>query len=200
VINPDEKEGILYAFAVEPNHDQATLERYLRQYPEMAEEIVDLLSELRLEEVYRPEHSEKVLDEGAGAAWREFLACQPQQACITETSDPFARYHGIPFADLADALNVPRSFLTPFRDGLVVAASVPAAFTRRLAATMDVAVEAIHSHLLTPRPGPIARAFKSEETPSHQGQATFRELIDNTPMSDEQRRLLLQDFDTDGSL
>lgn len=200
MINPDEKEGILYAFAVEPNHDQITLERYLKRYPELAEEIVDLMSELRLGEAYRPDYSENMLDAGLDAAWQEFLACEPQQACLTETPDPFARFYGLPFADLAEALNVPRSFLTPFRDGLVVAASVPKAFIRRLAAAMDSTVEILHTHLSSPRPGPIARAFKSEETPSHQGQMTFRTLIDDTVMSDEQRGLLLQDYDADGSL
>jgi hypothetical protein len=200
VISPDEKEGILYAFAVEWNHDQTTLERYLNQYPELAEEIVDLLSEIRLGEAYRPDYSVSIPDPGADAAWQEFIASAPQQARVTESPDPFALFFGHPFADLADALNVPRSFLTPFRDGLVEAASIPAAFTRRLAAAMDATFESLQAHFLTPSSGPIARAFKSEKTPSHQGQATFRELIDNTEMSDEQRRLLLQDLDADGSL
>jgi hypothetical protein len=200
VINPDEKEGVLYAFAVEPSHDQTTLERYLRQYPELAEEIVDLLSELRLGEVYRPEFSAMVPDLGADAALQEFLACGPQQGCITEAPNPFARFFGIPFVELADTLNIPRSFLTPFRDGLVVAASIPSPFVQRLAKAMDATIETLEAHFLTSRPGPIARAFSSQETPSHQGQATFRELIENTEMSDEQRRLLLQDIDADGSL
>lgn len=200
MINSDEKEAVLYAFAIEPSHDQATLQRYLDTYPEIAEEIVDLLSELRLGEVYRPAFSEDVPDPGADAAWQEFLACASPQSCATEAADPFARFYGPSFADLAEDLNVPRSILTAFRDGLVVATSIPKAFTRRLAAAMDATVEALEAHLSTPRQAPIARAFKSEVTPSHQGQATFRELIDNTAMSGEQRRLLLQDSDDDGSL
>ncbi len=200
MINPDEKEGVLYAFAVEPNHDQTTLERYLKQYPELAEELVDLLGELRLEDVYRPDLSAAIPDAGAEAAWQQFLACGPQQACITETPDPFARFFGLPFVELADTLNVPRSFLTPFRDGLVAADSIPTAFVRRLAKAMDATVESLQAHFSVPRPGPIARAFKSDETPSHQGQTTFRELIDNTEMGEEQRRMLLQDIDADGSL
>lgn len=200
MIDPDEREGVLYAFAVETKHDQMTLERYLNRYPELAEELVDLLSELRLADVYRPNLSAAIPDAGAEAAWQQFLACGPQQVSIAETSNLFARFFGLPFVELADTLNVPRSFLTPFRDGLVEAASIPTAFVRRLAKSMDVSVESLQTHFLAPRPGPITRAFKSEETPSYQGQTTFRDLIDNTEMTDEQRRTLLRDIDADGSL
>lgn len=88
MINSDQKEEVLYAFAVEPNHDQTTLERYLKQCPELAEELVDLLSELRLEEVYRPDLAAAIPDAGAEAAWQQFLACGPQQVCITEAPPP----------------------------------------------------------------------------------------------------------------
>ena len=47
---PIDKESVLYAFAVEANHDRGTLERYLRGYPELAEELIDLSSELRMGE------------------------------------------------------------------------------------------------------------------------------------------------------
>ena len=41
-------EDVLYAFSVEPKHDRQTLENYLRRYPELAEELIDLSHELRL--------------------------------------------------------------------------------------------------------------------------------------------------------
>lgn len=44
---PD-RDHILYAFAIEPTHDRATLERYLRLYPDAAEDLIDLSLELRL--------------------------------------------------------------------------------------------------------------------------------------------------------
>ena len=37
---------LLLAFAVEPSHDESTLERYLSRYPQYATDLVDLLSEL----------------------------------------------------------------------------------------------------------------------------------------------------------
>jgi hypothetical protein len=41
-------DSILYAFAVEPRHDRATLDSYLRRHPELAEDLIDLSLEIRL--------------------------------------------------------------------------------------------------------------------------------------------------------
>lgn len=196
---PTDREAILYAFAVEANHDRNTLERYLGEYPELAADLIDLTSELRLSEGLGHSPAE-VPETGTEAAWQEFLACGPQGACVATVSNPFARFKGQAFADLADAVNVPRSFLTPFRDGLIAATSIPMAFVRRLADAMGATTDALQAYFLAPQPGPVARAFKSKGTPSHQGQTTFRELVDSTEMSDEQRRILLQESNADGPL
>jgi hypothetical protein len=63
---------------------------------------------------------------------------------------------------------------------------------------MDTSVESLRRYFEAPQPGAVARAFKSDGKPSHQGQQTFRELVDRTEISDEQRQLLLQDCDDDG--
>jgi hypothetical protein len=195
---PTDREAVLYAFAVEANHDRNTLERYLREYPEFAEELIDLTSELRLSEALGPCPASAAADTGAEAAWQDFLACKPQEACSDKAANPFVRFRGESFASLADAVNVPRSFLTPFRDGLVAAASIPERFVRRLAQAMDASVESLRQYFLFPQPGVVARAFKSDGKPSHQGQKTFREFVESTEMSDEQRQLLLQDCNDDG--
>jgi hypothetical protein len=198
VTKPNDREAILYTFAVEANHDRNTLVRYLRQYPELAEDLIDLSSELRLGEALGPSPASATADTGLGAAWQEFLACKPQDACRDQVANPFARFRGETFVGLAEALNVPRSFLTPFRDGLVTVASIPEHFIRRLAQAMDASIESLRQYFADPRPGLVARAFKSDGKPSHQGQKTFRELVESTEMTDEQRQLLLQDFIDDG--
>jgi len=120
VTKPTDRETILYAFAVEANHDRNTLERYLRGFPELAEDLIDLTSELMLSEALGPSPAD-VADTDTEAAWQEFFACGPQETCVAQAPNPFARFKGQAFADLADAVRVPRSFLTPFRDGLVAA-------------------------------------------------------------------------------
>jgi hypothetical protein len=45
----DEIEDILYGFAVEPTHDRQTLEKYLRDHPILAADLIDLSYELSRE-------------------------------------------------------------------------------------------------------------------------------------------------------
>lgn len=195
---PDDREAILYAFATEPSHGRDTLGRYLKQYPALAEELIDLASELRLGEAVGPPPAGAADDPGLEAAWQDFLGCEPQQACASEPVNPFARFRGAAFVGLAQALNVPRSFLTAFRDGLVEPSSVPDRFVRRLARATDSGVDSVRAHLARPQPAPLGLAFKSDGKPSRQGQTTFRELVRDTPMTDEQRQPLLLDCADDG--
>jgi hypothetical protein len=196
--NSHDREAILDAFALEPAHDRDTLERYLRQYPELAEDLIDLSSELRLANAPTTPPVGPVPDPGLVAAWEELLACKPQAAACGESVNPFASFKGTAFAKLAKALNVPREFLTPFRDGLVMASSIPQAFTRRFAEATKVHVESARSYFARAEPETPALAFKSDVKPSHRGQMTFRELVQATEMTDEQRQILLRDCDADG--
>ncbi|TOO75962.1 hypothetical protein CGH30_25765, partial [Vibrio parahaemolyticus] len=40
------RDEVLYAFSVEPNKDSVTLEKYLREYPQYREELIDLSIEI----------------------------------------------------------------------------------------------------------------------------------------------------------
>lgn len=196
--NPHDREAILYAFAVEPSHDRVTLERYLRQYPDLAEDLIDLSSELRLANAPASAHTGLLPDPGLEAAWQELLTCKPQPDARGETVNPFASFKGKAFARLATALNVPREFLTPFRDGLVLASSIPSAFMRRFAEAASVHVESARAYFGREQLETPALAFKSDVKPSHQGRMTFLELVHATEMTDEQRQILLRDCDADG--
>jgi len=195
---PQEREAILYAFAVEANHDRSTLERYLRQHPELTEELIDLSSELRLANARVPVPAGEVPDPGLDAAWQELLTCKPQAAACGDTVNPFATFKGPAFVKLAATLNVPRAFLTAFRDGLVTASSIPESFTRRFAEATSVSVETARGYFARPQPGPVALAFKADVKPSHQGQTSFLELVRATEMTDDQRQPLLRDCNADG--
>ena len=165
---PTDREAILYAFAVESSHDRNTLERYLRDYPELAEDLIDLTSELRLSEALGPSPTSAAEDIGVEAAWREFLACKPQESSSNKAMNPFALFRGEAFARLADVVNVPRSFLTPFRDGLVAAASIPDRFVRRLAQAMNASVESLLQYFADPQPvrrGPSVQIRRETVTP-----------------------------------
>lgn len=195
--NLNDRESILYAFAVEATHDRSTLERYLRQYPELTDDLIDLSLELRLATPTPPASVSSIADVGVEAAWQEFVTSKPRAACPNETVNPFASFRGAAFAILAKTLNVPRSFLTAFRDGLVMASSIPESFVRRFADATSVSVESARDYFARAQPVTAEVAFKSDVKPSQQGQRTFREFVTATEMTDEQRQLLIQDCDAD---
>lgn len=195
--NPNDREAILYAFASEASHDRSTLERYLKEYPDLAEELIDLSSELRVSEMLASQPARDEADPGLEAAWKEFLGCKPQSAPSSGAVDLFARYRGAAFVKLADALNIPRSILMALRDGLVDASSIPKGFIRRFAEATETPVDVVRPSLAHALETPTALAFKSDTKPSHRGQTTFRKLVQSTEMPDEQRLPLLRECDED---
>jgi hypothetical protein len=196
VNTPADKEDILDAFATEPIHDKATLERYLTGYPEFAEEIIDLSTELRLSAASGASTTDPVPDPGLETAWDKLMACTPQ-CPQSSTADIFDRFQGIAFAALAKALNVPRTILAAIQEGLVVPESVPSGFLHRLSDAMSTPVSVLREHLARPHQPPVELAFKTDTKPSRQPQTTFRQLLLDTQMADEQRRILLHECDAD---
>jgi hypothetical protein len=194
---PTDPEAVLYAFAVEASHDRSTLERYLKQYPELAEELIDLSSELRLNETLPSEPTSGQADLGLDGAWKEFLGCKPEQPATSGAADLFGRYKGQAFVNLATTLNIPRSILTALRDGLVDPASIPKGFISRFANATTTPFNTVKESLSRSQEASVALAFKSDVKPGHQGQTTFRKLIQNTEMTEEQRLLLLRECDED---
>jgi hypothetical protein len=192
-----ERETVLYAFAIEPVHDRATLDRYLALHPELTEDLIDLSAELRLNEALGATPQNDFPDAGAKDAWAEFLNARPAKSAASSTVNLLAQYEGPAFVALAKSLNVPRSILTALRDGLVVPASIPSGFLRRLAAAVAVELDTLRASLVRESEVPTALAFKSDTKPAAQRQMTFRELVHNTPMTDEQRTSLLHECDED---
>lgn len=188
----DEREAILYAFAVEAKHDRTTFERYLRQYPELSQELTDLLSELRLDEVGGSLAADTATRDWS-VSWQRFRSCKPNPATIAVAVSPFERFRGAAFVSLARTLNVSRSFLTAFRDGLVVASSIPDSFVSRFANATGLTAEAVRTFFSQPPTVLLGRQFKANNTPAHQGQKTFEELVRASDMTEEQQRTLLED-------
>lgn len=197
-MDPNDREAILYAFAIEPNHDRQTIERYLRQYPDMAEDLVDIVSARRLREAAGVPSGDAVADPNWPEAWEQFRQCKPRGASSDEAVNPFTAFRGQAFAKLAETLDVPRSVLVALRDGLVAASSIPERFVERLAEAMGSPIAALRGHFAKPQVSLQGRAFKSDDKPSHQRQMTFEELVQRTNMSMEQRQRLLEDVKHDG--
>jgi hypothetical protein len=198
VIDPIDQEAILYAFAIEPTHGQDTLNRYLAQYPGLADELIDLAFELRLAAVELPGDLASAADPGMQSAWAEFINCAPGKTEPARAGSFLSKFRGQGFADLANRMKVPRSILTAFRDRLVKPVSVPERFLCRFAEAAGSNLEEVREYLSYP-PCIIGTAqFKADNKPALLAQVSFRQLVENTEMSDEQRKDLLQDCDDDG--
>lgn len=191
------KEDVLYAFAVEPEHDQKTLEHYLRMHPEFTEELIELSLEVRVNTVLDNPNAASQVEVKAKEAWQEFIACVPATPRSQRSSNPFSQFKGEAFVELADALKMPRSILTSLRDRLPEPSSIPDRTIKRLAEAMAASIDAVTDYLLQP-PGMVSTAqFKADKKPSQQGRVSFRALVDGTEMTDEQRGTILQDWDDD---
>lgn len=192
------REAILYAFAVEPNRDQNTLNRYLTEYPDLADELIDLAFELRFADAQSPSQTAPVADSGSQSAWDEFVACAPGKSKPVKAGSFLSKFRGQAFADLASRLKVPRSILTALRDRIVEPLSIPERFLCRFAEAAESSLQEVREYLAHP-PLVIGTAqFKSDTKPAPQGRVTFRHLVENTEMSDEDREELLKDCDDDG--
>ncbi|MEZ6140773.1 MAG: hypothetical protein R3B84_09400 [Zavarzinella sp.] len=186
---PIDKDAVLDAFAAESLHDRSTLDRYVREYPDLAEELIDLASELRFSAGFANTETGVISDPKRNTAWENFR----KAGMASATVDPFAQFKGAAFAVLAGKLDLPRSILTAVRDRLVVPSSVPGGFVRRLAEATNTTIEIARTYMAQESQTPLSLEFKSDHKPSKQGQITFRQLIESTEMSESQRLHLLRE-------
>jgi hypothetical protein len=192
------RDDILYAFSVEPNHDRATLESYLRQYPELAEDLIDLSHELRLSLTIGRMDASMLPDVKAKEAWEALISCKPAGTPKKTQISLYSNLKGPALVELANKLNIPRSLVTALRDRLAEPASIPMRFISRLSAASGSSIKAIQQHLALPPVTSQALQFKSDSKPENQGQVSFRKLVDDTTMTDDQRQTLLGDWVENG--
>lgn len=190
---PIDRDAVLDAFASESVHDRDTLECYVRKYPELAEELIDLASELRMIADFVDAPEGPISDPTLNTAWENFLAASSKAATTTAVANPFSRFRGVAFASLAAQLDVPRSILAAIRDRLVAPKTIPSSFLRRFAEATGSSMDMVKAYIARESQTPLGLAFKSDEKPSQQGQTTFRELVESTPMSESQRVVLLRE-------
>ena len=149
-------------------------------------------------ETLTPAETTAAPDTGWEDTWKQFVASAPSTAKPVKSGNPFAQYKGGAFASLADSLKMPRSILTALRDRLVEPSSIPQRFVRRFAESTNSSIEAVLGYLSQP-PAIISTAqFKADKKPSPPRRVRFEKLIEDSEMTDEQRKILLQDWDDDG--
>lgn len=168
---PDERkdtpEDILSAFAVEPAHDKATLDLYLKQYPELAAELIDLALEFEMADPT----GEDVYDTDGpivNAAWVAFIAGGATDAPVTAAS--FTR-------EVANSIGIKLSALMGLRDKKVEIQSLPVAFSARLSRALATSVERLMDYLAGPQAMPVGASFKSDGKPEQKSKISIEQLL-----------------------
>lgn len=82
-------EEILLSFAVEHDQEDGILERYLRQYPHLADQLIDLSLELRLRRATGEKATDPTDEQWVEASLATFRAALPVQISA-EMTDPFS--------------------------------------------------------------------------------------------------------------
>jgi hypothetical protein len=181
-------EDVLDAFSMEPDTDQATLERYLRDYPEYADALIDLSRELSRvildnEQPLSPEEVALI-----DAAWRRHQDAEPKAVV-----DPFSALSTAEQRQLAASLAVPRQVIAAFKERRVVVGSIPKRFLDHLAAALNCARDTLIG-ALAPQPAQeFARSYKADVKPDSKAAVTFEQLLVDAGVPTEKRAQLLAD-------
>ena len=171
-------EDILLAFAVEPEHDRATLEQYLRLYPHLAEDLADISLDIRLQQA--GEGASSPVDETwVEESWAAFQSTMPAPTKVA-VSDPFAS----------------SGVIQGFSTCLVEIATVPTWIVDAVAKSIQASSSDLRSFMAGSSRLAPGLSYKSAEAPAAAPtKITFEELLVQCKVPEETRRRLLEDRD-----
>ncbi|GER08778.1 hypothetical protein GCM10007972_24000 [Iodidimonas muriae] len=180
------REEVLDAFAVEPQHDRTVLERYLKQYPEYASELVELSREVSrnigTDQNPLSAHESRLIDN----AWHHHAPIETKSG-----TDPLAVLSVQQSRDIAKKLDVPRQIITAFKERRVRVETVPKPFLAALAEALEFSIEALVSSLSYPSVPKMARSYKAEVKPSVGAAVSFEQLLVDAGVSESRRAELM---------
>lgn len=186
--SPKDRNEVLDAFMLEQKHDKATLERYLRAYPQHASALVDLSRELaRDDESYdlplTPAEQSRI-----DAAWIAHKAAKP----ATEV-DPLTAMTAQMNKAIAQCLGVPRQVVSCFRDRKVEPVSVPRPILTLFAEMMEIPLLRFQDLLAQGPALKSAKSYKADGKPGNTTKATFEQILIDAEVAEEERNRLLAD-------
>jgi hypothetical protein len=169
------EEDVLDAFAAEPSHDAATFGRYLKEYPQFADALVDLWRELSRE-----------IEQDEPLSKRE----------ITWIDEAVRRYSGdatpAPFAAptveqqraAAKELRVPRQIITAILECKVAIETISSRTRRRLALLFDATVDGLVEALSGPQMS-SSRSYKADTRPSIGEKVSLEQILREAKLSED---------------
>ncbi len=185
---PISVEDVLEAFALEPQVDRPTLDRYLREFPQFTGELIDLSREIFL---FSHEEEGPLLDSDR---MRVNSALSQFESAATRAAQPvLARLSPERQRALANVLGVPRQVILCFMERAVIAKSVPMRFLSRMANELQSNAQELLAYLSQPRQA-MARSAKAVEKPGSDEKVAFEQLLREAGVSEvETSQLLAED-------
>lgn len=184
-------EDVLLAFAVEPKHDRATLERYIQSHPHLADDLIDLSLEMRLR---RAGDSDSTPADEAWVeeSWAAFQASIP--SADVSVANPFETASSEDLVALRRKLGVPSGVIQGFSTRLVDIATVPAWIVDTVAQGVRTGVGDLRAFMAGQTRLAAGLSYKSDEAPTAATvKITFEDLLVQCRVPDDKRRELLED-------
>lgn len=191
--HPKDQEAILYEFALELRHDDDVLVKYLKSYPELSEELIDIAFEHRLSSAEAECDYEPIQDSKSDTAWNEFINSGSRKSTSSRSVNFLTIFRESNFDQLASDARLNRSLFFAFRDRTVEPSTVPQSILLRVSDAVGATVQNLRDHLAK-RPSVISAAqIRPDNKSETVRRKSFRELVESTEMSDDERGELLKE-------
>ena len=179
MLTDKDREDILADFAMTADLKFDVLRAYIQRYPELALELTDLFHEFTMVDLTNAAESSLGQDE---------LETEGLQEGIAVVGEALS---GPKLRELASRLELPRDFITGFRDAKVRLGSVPSNVLLNLARAIDVKVHYLIGYLQLKSGAAGAVAFKADAKP--QGSSSileYDEFVESLGLDDHEAAAL----------
>jgi crotonobetainyl-CoA:carnitine CoA-transferase CaiB-like acyl-CoA transferase len=177
-------QDVLEWFAMEQPRDGEVLSRYLQEYPQYAEDLVDLSLEIFQLELHADRELSECDDARIHSAWIALQASM--QATV---ADPLAQLPVDQLRELSQSLQLPRQVILALTERTVIPTTLPRSFIERLSNLLGASTQTLVQAFALPQQS-FDRAFKADIKPKALHQIPFEQVLREAGVSEEQIKQL----------
>lgn len=200
----------MYAMSLaKPVPDAELLDDFVRRYPQHADALTEFAIELAIDSLMRRDIDDDIptnpdaISPVVSRVMSEFenqlferrqarAAAPPARVANSSVANPFAALDRAGFRALASRIDVNAAMLSKLRDRQIDPVTIPKRFRAFVADEMEIPEEALTAHVFAMPEIPRARQFyKTDGKPVATARQSFKEAVQSSGMSEEQRRRLL---------
>lgn len=191
--------------------DAKTLDDVISKYPQFANELVDFAVELVLD-FFQEENNEDIAVEteeevslavSKAMSYYQNRIFELKQGKTANSNsaekieqksaeNPFASLDRKSFRNFSEEINANATFVTRLRDRQIKPETIPSSFINNISRKLNRSYEVVMKHFQTPPVLASAQYYKSENKPMAQEQCTFEYALENSGLTEEQQKKILQ--------